>query len=193
MKKLLLCAVLAVFGMISANAQEGFKVGINMGLPIGDASDNSSLELGADVAYLWELSDEFHLGATVGYGTFIAKEVHGYKPDNIGFMPIAATAQYSITESIFAGADLGYALVLSPSEVDGGLYYLPKVGYQNDLFEVYVGYKGFSAKTKGASVNIDIPGDPFPDGTDLGDIEVETEGSSSITMSAIVIGFNYRF
>lgn len=190
MKKLLLFTVLAVFGLMSANAQENFKLGVNLGLPIGDASDGSSLELGIDAAYLWDLSEDFKVGATVGYGTFLAKDQDGYKPDDIGFLPIAATAQYSITEGIFVGADLGYALVLSPSELDGGFYYMPKVGYQTDMFEVYVGYKGFSVKADTPS--IDLPDMPNIPGVDYGDFEIGG-GSSSTTLSAIVIGFNYKF
>lgn len=188
MKKLLLFAAIAVFGMTSANAQDGFKLGINLGMPIGDAGDGSSLEVGIDAAYLWEISEDFKVGGTIGYGTFLAKEqkIMGQKikGDDIGFLPIAATAQYSFTESIFAGADLGYALVLSPSELSGGFYYMPKVGYQTDMFEVYVGYKGFSVEADAPKIDLpDIPGVDFD----------TSGGSTSTTLSAIVVGFNYKF
>lgn len=123
--------------------QEGhFKVGANLGIPMGDIDDFSSIAFGFDLAYLWPVAERFKAGATVGYLNFVGKKYHGSKRQNIDFIPIAATGQYSITQNIFVGADLGYGIGLSPSGNDGGFYYQPKVGYQIDLFEVYLGYKG---------------------------------------------------
>lgn len=165
MKKIIL-SLIAIFAFTFAHAQyTGVKFGVNLGAPLGDAKDISSITLGADFAYLYDITEEFHLGASIGYLTFVGKKYHGVKRDNLGFIPIAATAQYSIVENIFIGADLGYAIGISPSELDGGFYYLPKVGYQIDLFEVYVGYKGITSKVD----------------------------SESYTLSAITLGFNYKF
>lgn len=149
--------------------ESGFKVGIHLGLPVGDASDISSLSLGGDVAYLFNLAEDFKLGASVGYLAYTGKKVEGEKMDNLGFLPIAATAQYSIIENLFIGADLGYAIGLSPSDSDGGFYYLPKIGYQIDLFEVYLGYRGIANKFSGEGY------------------------SSNIDISSVSLGFNYKF
>ena len=59
MKKIIL-TVAAVFAFGFANAQDGkFKVGAHVGLPIGDYKDSYSLNLGADFAYTWKVSDKF--------------------------------------------------------------------------------------------------------------------------------------
>ena len=59
MKKIMLTAV-AVFGFAFANAQEGgFKVGANLGLPLGDIKDIHSLNLGVDVSYAWKINEKF--------------------------------------------------------------------------------------------------------------------------------------
>jgi hypothetical protein len=107
------------------NAQEGaFKVGVNLGLPIGDIKDSFSLNIGLDVAYTWEISDELDACIELGYSYYLVKtETFNYgfgvkeiKNDDGGFIPVYGTAQYS--ENIFAGADLRYALGIFPSGND---------------------------------------------------------------------------
>ena len=161
MKKMIL-AVIAVMGFGFANAQDGhFKVGVQAGLPIGDASDVTSVNLGADVAYLWKVTDKFSAGATTGYSTYLAKE-YTYtffgmstkiKGDDISYIPVAATGQYALATNVFVGLDLGYAIAVSDGG-DGGFLYQPKVGYQNDKIEIYAGYKGISDNVTVSSVNL---------------------------------------
>lgn len=169
MKKIILSAIaVSVFGFV--NAQEPImKIGVNLGMPMGDVKDFTSLVIGADLAYLWPISEDLHVGATVGYLTFIAKEYNmpgidgidipgidipsggKIKPDDTAFLPIAATAQYSINENFFLGADLGYALAMAPSGADSGMYYQPKVGYQMESLELYIGYKGVAVSGRSAN------------------------------------------
>ncbi|RXR20408.1 hypothetical protein EQG63_00295 [Flavobacterium amnicola] len=154
MKKLLLTAA-AVFTFGFANAQEGgFKVGINAGMPIGTSGDIYSFTGGVDAAYLWNVGDKFNAGVTTGYAYYSGKEFFGVKV-NGGFIPVAGTAQYSVTDNLFAGADLGYGLYAGDGNGDGGFYYQPKFGYQTEKIELYAGYKGVSV-TGGsiASVNL---------------------------------------
>jgi hypothetical protein len=165
MKKLILSAM-AVCAFGFASAQEGgFRAGINVGMPMGDTSDVASLAIGAEIGYLWEVADGFKAGASVGYLTFMAKEIDTplgkYTPDDAAFLPIVATGQYSFTDNIFAGLDLGYAMGMAPEGNDGGMLYQPKVGYQTETFEVFLGYRGIS-----------------------------TEGTAT---SSIGLGFNYKF
>lgn len=148
MKKIILTAI-AVCAFSFANAQEGgFKAGINLGLPMGDIEDSYSLAVGLDVAYTWKVADKFDVGITTGYAHYMGKtsDFMGIEVefDDAGFIPLAATAQYSITNNLFLGADLGYALGVSPDGNDGGFLYQPKFGYQTDKLELYAGYKGIS-------------------------------------------------
>jgi hypothetical protein len=141
MKKIIL-SVLAVFAFGAAQAQDGgFKAGVHLGLPMGDAGDLSSFNGGVDLAYMWSVADSFNAGLTAGYTYFSGKDGLG----NFGFIPVAASAQYSFSDNIFGGADLGYALYAGEGDGDGGFYYQPKVGYQTEKFEVYASYKGISA------------------------------------------------
>ena len=152
MKKIILAAVaVMVFGF--ASAQEGqFKVGAHVGLPMGDFKDAYSLNVGADVAYLWNVADGFKVGATTGYSAYLGKTTSinlGFgsvetKTTTASFVPVAATAQYSVADNLFLGADLGYAVNVGKGDGNGGVYYQPKFGFQTDKVEVYLGYKGIS-------------------------------------------------
>lgn len=179
MKKIIF-SILAICAFTFAQAQDsGLKAGVHLDVPMGDASDYTSIGFGGDLAYMFPISEEFQAGLTAGYLHFSGKKYKiegqdtGYDED-LAFIPIAASAQYSIVENFFIGADLGYAIGVAPSEIDGGFYYLPKVGYQIDLFEVYVGYRGIS-------------GDFTYDAGNYGKFK------ESLSLNAISIGFNYKF
>ncbi len=151
MKKLLVAAI-AVFTFGAANAQDGgIKVGLHAGLPMGDIKDATSVNLGLDLAYLWNVGEGFEAGITTGYTTYLGKtettSFGGFSVDtkyeDISFVPVAATAQFSLSSNIFLGADLGYAVGVS-KDTDGGFLYQPKVGYQAEKLQIYLGYKGIS-------------------------------------------------
>ena len=163
MKRIILSAI-AVMAFGFANAQDGhFKVGAHVGLPTGDAGDGFSVNLGADVAYLWDLADKFSAGATTGYTAYLAKtQTYDFgmgsveiKGDDAGFIPVAGTAQYSISDNLFVGGDLGYAIYVGSGDgIDGGFLYQPKFGYQNEKIEFYAAYKGISNDGTLSSINL---------------------------------------
>jgi hypothetical protein len=153
MKKIILTtAVLFAFGF--ANAQSGaFKLGAHVGLPTGDIKDASSVNLGADLAYTWSVAEGLDAGIATGYTAYLAKG----SGDAAGFIPVAATAQFTLTNNWFIGVDLGYGIGVNPSGIDGGFLYQPKFGYQMEKAGVYVSYKGISV-TGGtySSVNLGV-------------------------------------
>jgi hypothetical protein len=162
MKKIFLSAI-AVMAFGFANAQDGhFKVGAHVGFVLGDLKDSFSTNFGADVAYLWNVADKFSVGATTGYTVYIPKSYNyndGFGPYRIknptaGFIPVAGTAQYSILDNLFVGADLGYAIYAASGSGDGGILYQPKIGYQNDKIEVFASYKAISDDATLSSLNI---------------------------------------
>lgn len=175
MKKLFFVAIATVGFAVSGTAQETkIKVGVDAGIPMGDIKDGASFNLSLNGAYIWEnVTEGLDVGAGLSYNMYMAKEIEGEKGDNISFLPIYGTANYNFTENIFAGADIGYALGMSPSGVDGGVYYQPKVGYKTEMYEIFLGYKAISSKST-----------------------VETEfGTFSATQvfASVNVGFNYKF
>lgn len=137
-------AAMAVFGLSSA--QEGFKLGAHIGVPVADAGDASSFNLGLDAAYMWNVAPSFDLGIASGYTHFIGKSNNGYKVDDFGFIPIAASGKYRFSGSpVSLGLDLGYG-ISTKDGIDGGLYYQPKVAYNFSQGELYLGYQGVNSK-----------------------------------------------
>ncbi|MDD7886991.1 outer membrane beta-barrel protein [Flavivirga sp. 57AJ16] len=143
MKKLLLCAAIAVFGLTSINAQGGFKAGINAGLPIGDAGDLTTFAIAVDLGYLFEVSDAFEVGPTVSYQHFLKDK--DIITEDISFLPIGAAARFGASDKITLGADLGYAIGVNPSGVDSGFYYSPRVQYGlSEAVDLVLSYRGIS-------------------------------------------------
>lgn len=143
MKKLILSAALAAFGLVAGNAQDsGFEAGAYVGIPVADVGDGSSVNVGATVAYYFNVAEGFKIGGLVGYDHFIAKD----NAEDAGFIPITASAKFNFTESFFAGADLGYAIGISDGAGDGGFLYRPRVGYSTSMVDIYAFYKGISYK-----------------------------------------------
>lgn len=144
MKKLFLGALMIAFSF-SVNAQGSFNVGVNAGIPTGDAKDGYTFALGLDVNYLFEVSDAFEVGPSVSYLTYFGDEIGGFDIDNASFLPISAAARFAAGDAFTLGADLGYALGLSPDGNDGGFYYRPMVGYDiSENFMLQATYSGVS-------------------------------------------------
>ncbi|AQW96076.1 hypothetical protein CMT56_17910 [Elizabethkingia anophelis] len=151
MKKSLLLGAFALLGFAASAQTTGqLKIGANIGIPVGDVSNVSSFTMGLDAAYQWRLAENFDLGIATGYQHFFGKS--GWSDG--GFIPIAASAQYSIDPKFFIGADLGYGFLTGKGSSGGGFYYQPKVGYQQSDWELYLGYKGVSDNGSISSVNL---------------------------------------
>ncbi|GAB0157460.1 MULTISPECIES: hypothetical protein [Chryseobacterium] len=141
MKKLLLLGAFALLGGI-AQAQEGFKLGGHIGVPVADASDAASFTLGIDGAYMWNITKGLDLGVATGYSHFFGEDNF----DDFGFIPVAASGKYKFSGApIFVGLDLGYA-ISTHSDIDGGFYAQPKFGYQMSNGELYLGYQSITNK-----------------------------------------------
>ncbi len=161
MKKLFL-AVFVVFAFVSANAQD-FNAGLSFGLPVGEATSDlpsgfngntHSFSIVLDVNYLWNVSEKFDAGIASGYshsfGDKISYEdenviITNIRVDDVGFLPIALAGRFNVSDKFTLGADLGYAIAITPSEIDGGFYYVPKVQYGiSDAIAIVAAYRGIS-------------------------------------------------
>ena len=139
MKHFLLCIAIAIFGFSNMNAQ-GFKLGGNVGIPVGDASDFYNFNIGLDVNFLWETSSSFDVGIATGFSNGFGEEDF----DDAQFLPIAAAGRFNASENFKIGADLGYAIGINDGN-DGGFYYRPMVGYDvSENIELNLSYSGVS-------------------------------------------------
>ncbi|AVR46726.1 hypothetical protein C7S20_16445 [Christiangramia fulva] len=153
MKKFIVLVALILCATTSGFSQ-GFKAGLNLGIPVGDASDFSNLQFGADVAYLFAVADSFSVGPMLGYSNFFPEDSDNF--DNIQFLPIAASGRLGVGDAFFLGADLGYAVGIDDGN-DGGFYYRPQVGYDFGLIGLIASYSGVSRNGGSiSSVNLGI-------------------------------------
>ena len=144
MKKLVLCIALAILGFFNLNAQ-AFKLGANVGLPLGDAKDVSIYNIGVDVNVLWEVSQDFSAGLAAGYTNhFLQSQWEDFGFKDVQFLPIAAAGRFNVTNGFKIGADLGYAIGLDDGN-DGGFYYRPMAGVDiTKNIEFNLSYSGIS-------------------------------------------------
>lgn len=111
MKKLLLVMAVVAFGF-TASAQDGFRIGANLGLPIGDAGDFNSLYINLDVDHDWSVSDDFTVGLSTGYSNLSGKDGYG----GFSYLPAAGSVDVGVSDNMSVGGDVGVAFSLE----DGG-------------------------------------------------------------------------
>ncbi|MBU3821530.1 hypothetical protein KO566_05610 [Flavobacteriaceae bacterium XHP0103] len=154
MKKLVLSLALLVTSVtfaqqtdiedIDINSDNSWlKAGIVAGIPVGDASDVSSFNLGADVRGQVLLNPNFAIGAASGYTHYFGKD--GF--DDFGIVPLAGFARYYFTPNgLFLGSDLGYGFLTGVDGNSGGLYVNPQIGYHNRDWNIYAFYQNTFAE-----------------------------------------------
>lgn len=160
MKKLVFVSAF-IFAVSALQAQE-IKVGAHVGIPVGDISDYSDFDIGADFAYMFSPVEMVQVVPMIGLSHYFTKDIEygggmgTVEYPDVTFLPIAASGRVSLGDAVFAGADLGYAVGLNEGN-DGGFYYRPKLGF--DLLGVWVvgSYEGVS-KNGGSvsSVNVGV-------------------------------------
>lgn len=121
MKKLFLALAVTLFSF-TANAQ--FSGGVNVGLPVGNASNAASFSFGVDVLYMFNSGEEFTYGIATGYQNYLGKTVGGVKIPSQDFIPLAFAGRYSLSDQFALGADVGYGIA-----TNGGFYYRPMLVY----------------------------------------------------------------
>ncbi|HKK12510.1 MAG TPA: hypothetical protein VJ945_06735 [Flavobacteriaceae bacterium] len=139
MKKIFLCIALTIFGLTAVNAQ-GFKLGANVGIPVGDASDYYNFNIALDVNFLWPTSGDFEFGLATGFSNGFGKD----GADDAQFLPVAGAGRFNVSEDFLIGADIGYGIGINDGN-DGGFYYRPMVGYNvSERTQLNVSYTGVS-------------------------------------------------
>ncbi len=141
--------ILLIFSLISLTsirAQEGFKMGIQAGLPFNDFNEALSVVVGADVSYMSPLGEIVDIGSSVGF-------IHGFAETfqseivrndlkSIQFVPLSAGLRLWTSNEFSFGGNAGYAFGISDGN-EGGLYYRPMIAYlMSSSVEVNFSYTG---------------------------------------------------
>jgi len=141
MKKIVFVAFTLLGSAIYAQNANGFKVGTNIGLPIGDTSKQTSFNFGIDVYYTWKVIEKIDLGVTLGYTFYVEKNKNEGR--DYSFLPIAISAQYNLNQQFYIATDLGYAI----GSIEGGFYYQPKIGYSIGNNSLFLSFKGINGSS----------------------------------------------
>lgn len=125
--------IIGVISFTAISAQEGFKIGAQAGLPIGDYDDLVRVVVGADIGYMWAPNKVFDLGIKAGivhgFAETFKAEVVSVELPSVQFAPVAASIRIWPSKKFSFGGDVGTAFALSERESDG-FYYRPQLGFQ---------------------------------------------------------------
>ncbi|WP_026955111.1 hypothetical protein [Algoriphagus vanfongensis] len=176
MKKLLTTFALLLVG-VSAFSQQNvreldeinednswLKLGVNMGVPVGDISNYSSFAFGLDAAGQFMRTDNFGLGVASGYTQYFKKsDVAG--AEDFGVIPLGAMFRYYPQPAgVFVGTDLGYSFYTGSGMSESGAAYIrPQVGYHNYDWNIFGFYNhaftsdpGMDVQAVGVAVTYNI-------------------------------------
>jgi len=142
------------------HAQQGFKIGLNGGLPVNqEVNDIVSLVAGADLGYHYALGEVVDAGIMTGFINGFPEKFDSGGADlpNVQFLPLAASFRIWPSNSFSFGGDLGYALGLNDGN-EGGFYYKPLIGYlMGAQTEVSLSYTGIAVEgLSWATVNLGV-------------------------------------
>lgn len=164
MKRILFVLVLVSIGVTTVQSQHmgqssDMKVGVSASLPLGDFSNAYSFGAQADFAYLFQMNETFKVGPMASLIYYNGDKVGGdeisIKIKDAIFLPIGAHARY-LFDDFFVGADLGYAIGLSPSGMNGGALIRPKVGYNFGNLAAVASYSAITRSGTISSINLGV-------------------------------------
>ena len=126
MKKLLLLIALVTF-CLTANAQ--FSLGAGVGIPTGDVGEFTSTSYNLSATYMFGAESDFKFGLSASYLAFSGKTIDEIDFGNYAWLPIATVLNYSVSDKLSVGSDVGYGVGLSPDGIGGGFYLRPNITY----------------------------------------------------------------
>lgn len=163
MKKLSLILLAIVVGVLlsatHANAQSDkitptnswLKLGLNAGVPVGNASNYSNFVLGLDLKGQFLETGHVGIGLTTGYNQYFGKD--GYS--GFGTIPAGAFIRiYPRSQGFFIGSDVGYSFLTGADGATGGVYIKPQLGFHNYSWNVFAFYNGiFRSDYNGGTIS----------------------------------------
>lgn len=163
MKRILLAAVM-VLTVGFASAQESsvvkgktrFSVGLEAGLPVGDAGDVYSLIIGGSGKVEVPVATSFFATGSAGYLNFSPKkEFKDLGLDSEGFIPVKVGGKYFFTPNIYGAGEIG--IVFGTGEDSGSAFaWTPGIGMSypvSDKNDIDFGVRYESWSDDGVSID----------------------------------------
>nr|WP_067062980.1 outer membrane beta-barrel protein [Mucilaginibacter sp. L294] len=156
MKKVLLLATAICGFAISSFAQsskEGgkFSIGVDAGLPVGNAKNASNLIIGGSLKYDHPIADGVFVTGSAGYSRVLFNnetknelKSFGVDKSGVGYIPVKVGVKYFLAESFYGEAQVGAAF--STESGNGASFaYAPGIGYAfGGGVDLGVRYEGWS-------------------------------------------------
>lgn len=152
MKKILLAAALLVgvsFTTFAQSNDEGgkFSIGLEGGVPVGDASDAYNAVVGGSLKYQLPIATSTSFTISAGYSAFLGKDNYlnlGIKAPSYTAVPIKAGLKYHFSEGFYGEGQVGVAIG-TKSGAKTGFAYAPGVGYDfGGGVDIGVRYEGWA-------------------------------------------------
>lgn len=171
MKKTGFVCVMALLVMTSVEAQSGnqwsrydsrdiVNATISAGLPLGDASDVSDVNLSAGLLFQTVVNQNLNLTFGATYSHFIGKkateELITIEYDDISSVLLGVGARGFFTQDFGVGIELGYGIGITPDNYDGGFYYSPNLRYYvSSSTNIFINYTNIASDGSAlASINL---------------------------------------
>ena len=121
-----------------------FKLGINLGIPVGDLGDASNFAPGVELSVQYLKTKAYGYGLKVGYTHYLAKNAN---VEDFSAIPIAALFRfYPESTGFFGGLELGYAFINNVPGTNGGIIGRPQVGYHTNNWNFFGYYDYISTE-----------------------------------------------
>ncbi|HEK19501.1 MULTISPECIES: outer membrane beta-barrel protein [unclassified Mucilaginibacter] len=155
MKKVLLMLTVICGLSVAAKAQTSsqtgkFSIGVEAGLPVGDASNSSNFIIGGSLKYDHPIAENTFITGSAGYSKFLMKSE--FKDAGYSFyaIPVKVGVKYFFSPGFYGEGQLGAAFVTA--KLDGlgsnsttAFAYSPGIGYAfSPNVDLGVRYEGWS-------------------------------------------------
>ncbi|MFO7702698.1 MAG: hypothetical protein R6V37_06900 [Psychroflexus maritimus] len=140
------------FCLASSAQYKNFEGVVHLGVPTGEVEDFINIVYGLELTYYLsnDIGGVIDLGFTGGFTEFNYDTQGGFIDGyDASFLKIAASGKLNFQNNIYFSTDLGYAIGLD--QVDGGLYFSPKIGYHFDSFLVQLFYNHIRNNSRGVN------------------------------------------
>lgn len=147
-------SVSALFFAANVNAQttatDPWRLGIGLeaGVPTGNAHNISNVELGATVRLQYDVGSNFAYTLTSGFYNMFGKQADGsnYRYSSRGIVPLKAGIKAFFADNLYFGAEVGAGFE-TINEGNTKLILSPALGFANQTWDVGLRYENFSGQS----------------------------------------------
>ncbi|RFZ90842.1 hypothetical protein D0C36_17985 [Mucilaginibacter conchicola] len=129
--------------------QGKFSIGVEVGLPLGDAKNASNLIIGGSLKYEHPVAENVFITGSAGYSKFLNNEEAKAADYSFSAIPVKVGVKYFFDQGFYGEAQIGAAFLHESIGDNSGnataFAYSPGIGYAfTPNFDIGVRYEGWS-------------------------------------------------